>query len=265
MVWKGRLRPGPLRVLLVAGLVSFLAGTVRAQDLETAVRESYPTNLTMLTEATRSAVSEMFLGFHQDPGATILVEPGGKHEANWFVENQILAYLSQAGFRAYLRPGPMPGGEADTAGSPGGPMGGEAMPDSGASAPPPAAAPASGEPGGAPEADLVLRYRVVDFEITYPDNYRKSPLGSRHVQRRASVSILGQLLQGEREDVIWVGNGDVERLDVVPASKLPLLEGTNFPFTQPQLETRKIGSLVEPALVTGIVAGLIYLFYTNQN
>ena len=70
---------------------------------------------------------------------------------------------------------------------------------------------------------------------------------------------------GEREDVIWVGNGDVERLDVVPASKLPLLEGQAFPFTRPSLETRGLGGLVEPALVSGIVAGLIYLFYTNQN
>jgi len=258
---RGHVRPGPFRVLLITGIALLSAGpAVRAQDLEMAVRESYPTNLTMLTEATRSAVNEMFLGFHQETGATILVEPGRKHEANWFVENQLLAYLSQAGYHAYLRAAPLPGGEADTAGIPADSLGAAA----GASPPPAAAAP-SGDAAEAPHAGLVLRYRVVDFEITYPHNYRKSPLGSRRVQRRASVSLLAQLLRGAREDVVWVGNGDVERLDVVPAGKLPLLEGTNFPFTQPALETRKIGSLVEPALVTGIVAGLIYLFYTNQN
>jgi hypothetical protein len=223
-----------------------VAPPVRAQDLETAVRESYPTNLTMLGEATRSAVSELFLGFNHPPGAVLLVEPADTHKANWFVENQILSYLSRAGYRAYLRWVPYEG-----------PTGAEA--DSvGALVPPP-------EERRAQESDLVLRYRIVDFEITYPDNYRKSPLGSRRVQRRATVSVLAHLLQGEREDVTWVGTGDVERLDVVPAGKLPLLEGSAFPFDKPQLQTRGVGSLVEPALVTGIVAGLIYLFYTNQN
>ena len=48
-----------------------------------------------------------------------------------------------------------------------------------------------------PRPEYVLRYRVVQFEITYPDSYRKSPLGSRKVQRRASVSLYAYLLKGE--------------------------------------------------------------------
>jgi hypothetical protein len=113
-------------------------------------------------------------------------------------------------------------------------------------------------------ADYLLRFRVVECAVTYPKSYRKSPLGGRTVERLASVNVYATLVQESRERVIWVGHGDSERLDHVPASKLPLLEGSTFPFTQPELESRGLGAYVEPILVLGIVAGLIYLFYSNQ-
>jgi len=105
----------------------------------------------------------------------------------------------------------------------------------------------------------------VQFDLSYPKSYRTSPFGSRKVQRRASVSLVSHLLQGGRQEVVWGGHGEVERIDVVPQNKLSLLEGTSFPFEEPTLKTKGWGALVEPALVIAIVAGLIYLFYTNQN
>ena len=244
-------------VLIVAGVVASPGGSP-AQDLGSAVRESYSTNLHLLAEATRSSVAELFLGFSAPEGATLLVEGAGDHEAGWFVENHLLSHLTQTGYHAYLKPGDLigPGLPATDAG--------DSLTGAADSARPPLDQPAA-EADELPHPEYVLRYRVVHFELSYPNQYRKSPLGARNVQRRVSVSIFAQLLKGEREDVIWVGNGDVERLDVVPASKLPLLEGQAFPFTRPNLETRGLGGLVEPALVSGIVAGLIYLFYTNQN
>jgi hypothetical protein len=73
------------------------------------------------------------------------------------------------------------------------------------------------------------------------------------------------VLWGKREDVVWVGRGSVERVNLVPAGKLDLVAGTNFPFNPPALESKSMSSYVEPVLVTGIVAGLIYLFYANQD
>lgn len=268
--------PAGLRaaVSIAAGLGLVAPGSM-AQDLDTAVRESYPTNLTLLEETTASAVAELLLGFSAPDGITILLESADRHKANWFVENHLLAQLTAAGYHAYLKeiteiPELMPNGKAETAPDT---LGVEAdsleagdveQPDAGESTDlPPAEAGNVVNDESRPE--YVLRFRIVEFEIAYPDNYRTSPLGKRKVQRRASVSVLAHLLRGERENVVWVGTGDVERMDVVPASKLPLLEGPSFPFDPPALETHGIGSLVEPALVTGIVAGLIYLFYTNQN
>lgn len=294
-----------------------LAAPVTAQDLETAVQESYPTNLVLLRDATRASVAELFIGFSAPAGETLLVEPEGDNPANWYVENQILAHLTEAGFHAYLRqPSPRTQPEtaaAETAARPeepdSKPLGprarreaeeaakaaeaqqpqslGDAMQTAGDSsavvpdsakrdAQSPAEGGAQAAPGSGagtpaqsaadlPHPEYVLRYRVLHFAISYPKNYRTSPLGSRKVQRRVSVSLVASLLRGARENVVWVGDGSSERLDTVPAGKLSLLEGTDFPFTQPVLETRGLGRLVEPALVSGIVLGLVYLFYTNQD
>jgi hypothetical protein len=144
--------------------------------------------------------------------------------------------------------------------------------DSTATAPPRPPALASPGPSSASDdgpsedrPEYVLRFRVVQFDLSYPKSYRTSPFGSRKVQRRASVSLVSHLLQGGRQEVVWGGHGEVERIDVVPQNKLSLLEGTSFPFEEPTLNTKGWGALVEPALVIAIVAGLIYLFYTNQN
>jgi hypothetical protein len=236
-------------VMLFVGVLA--ASAAGAQDLGQAVEASYRTNLAMLTEAANSAVDELFAGFNAPAGATLLVEPAADHEANWFVENLVLAKLTEGGFSAYLKKAPMVGPEV--------PAG---IIDSTATAP--AKAAVEEPPSPDDRADLVLRYRVAEFGILYPESHRKSPLGSRRVQRLAAVSLYANLLKGKREDVTWVGTGDAERMDVVPAGKLPLLEGKTFPFAKPVLETRGLGGLVEPALVTGIVVGLIYLFYTNQ-
>ncbi len=221
----------------------------QAPVLGQATREAYPTNLSMLREAAESAVTELFLGFDAPAGATLLVQPGIEHEGNWFIEELILARLHDAGYNAYLQP--------TEEGAP--PVPEETSLDSDDENP------EAGLTAGGPASDFVFRYRIVEFGILYPDSYRRSPLGSRRVQRHATVILSAQLLAGQQERILWIGQGDAERLDVVPSSKLSFLEGKAFPFAAPELETRGVGRFVEPALVTGIVAGLIYLFYTNQN
>ena len=242
-----------LGLLLVGTVLAAAPAAVGGQELGRAVKGSYLTNLSLLTEAAEAAVNEMFLGFSAPEGATLLVESAADHEANWFVENLILTRLNENGYSAYLKEAPMlgpelPPGYSDSTG---------VAPDTLEAEPSP--------PRRGRDPELVLRYRVAEFGIQYPETHRKSPLGSRQVQRVASVSVFATLLAGKRQDVVWVGHGDAERMDVVPASKLPLLEGRTFPFSKPTLKPGGLGTLVEPALVTGIVVGLIYLFYTNQN
>jgi hypothetical protein len=295
--------------VLRASAFVLLAGAVeaRADDLETAVRQAYPTNEGLLTQTTTSAVARLFLGFKVPEGASLRVESAIENRANWFVETHLLSYLSEAGYTAYLaRPGsrtqqPSEFGP-DTATKPLPPIKPKPSPGSlsaaldsssamahtreagdsvlaaadSASTPdtlvtpptepePETAAPLNIAESEGPEADYVLRYRIVLCELNYPEKHRTSPLGSQKVERRASVSLVAQLMQGSRQDVVWVGKGSAQQVSVVPAGKLNYLAGTDFPFNPPPLEQKGMGGYVEPMLVTGIVAGLIYLFYANQN
>jgi len=112
---------------------------------------------------------------------------------------------------------------------------------------------------------LVLSFRVVEFGVTYHDQWRQGFLGQRVVERLAAVDLNCRLVSGDSKNIIWVGNGRSERLDIVPKSKLDLLEGRAYPFVRPSLPPQSLSRIVEPVLVLGIVAGLVFLFYSNQN
>jgi len=298
------------RLVRASALVWLLgASSARADDLESAVRQAYPTNESLLTQATTSAVARLFLGFKVPEGASLRLESANENRANWFVETHLLSYLSDAGYTAYLAkphvrmteatpPGPAAGSRELSPVTP------RPQPGSLSAALDSSAASRTLKQAGdsalavtadtlagadtlvAPEtqpstdtaematpltlaeesdADYVLRYRVVLCELSYPEKHRTSPLGSQKVERRASVSLVAQLMQGARQDVVWVGKGNAQQVSVVPSGKLNYLAGTDFPFNPPPLEQKGMGGYVEPMLVTGIVAGLIYLFYANQN
>ena len=292
-----------------ASVCTMLLGATRARadDLETAVRQTYPTNEGLLTQATTSAVARLFMGFKVPDGASLRLEPANETRANWFVETHLLSYLSEAGYTAYLakphsritesppvspdvgprtlppvKPRPQPGslGAAMDSTSATRHASGDStrqvLADSTlAAATDTLVAPTNPNPDleianpvpivEASDADYVLRYRVVLCELSYPEKHRTSPLGSSKVERRASVSLVAQLMQGARQDVVWVGKGNAQQVSMVPAGKLNYLAGNDFPFNPPPLEQKGMGGYVEPMLVTGIVAGLIYLFYANQN
>lgn len=117
-----------------------------------------------------------------------------------------------------------------------------------------------------PEGEgLVLTFRVVEFSVTYHDSWRRGFMGPRVVERLASVDVYTRLVSGGAENVLWVGGGQSQRLDVVPKAKLDLLEGMSYPFKAPVLPARPLSRILEPALVLGIVGGLVFLFYSNQN
>jgi len=298
-----------LRTAVCAAAVLFgAAGATPFARADNPSLDRFPTNLTLLSEATEAALQEMFLEFTPQPGASVLLVSDSRHEAQWFVQDLLVKRLTGMGYQVYLHslptssappPAAKDAGDAKTDAKPAvGPR--RARRDSleaangaqdeqqdepkGASGGDPqslaeimavqaaadsAAAEADENPSEdsepVPDTDYVFRYRVVECGVSYPKAYRTSPLGSRQVQRMALADVHASLLTGGHESVAWVGHGDAERGDVVPSGKLSVLEGGSYPFTKPTLDTKGLNSFIEPALVTAIVAGLIYLFYTNQN
>jgi hypothetical protein len=98
-----------------------------------------------------------------------------------------------------------------------------------------------------------LEYRIVDISMMYSGGGRKLLVGSRNIDRVMEASVHARLLGGGT------------RADRIPGSALRDVEASGYPCEPPSLDAGGLGRLVEPAVVTAIVAGLVYLFYTNQN
>jgi len=119
----------------------------------------------------------------------------------------------------------------------------------------------------APQSETELRtleYRITELDMEYPRTWRPHYVGHKMVERVAVVSLYGRLIEESSGKLIWVGEGSATKRDVVPASELSFLEGKSKEWQKGTLPTGKLGTFVEPLVVAAIVAGLVYLFYSNK-
>ncbi len=117
-----------------------------------------------------------------------------------------------------------------------------------------------------PEGEgLVLTFRLIQFGVTYHDSWRRGFMGPRVIERLASVNLFTRLVSGSAENILWVGQGKSEKLDIVPQAKIDLLEGMSYPFRKPEIRQKPLSRFLEPVLVSSIIGGLVFLFYTNQD
>ncbi len=120
---------------------------------------------------------------------------------------------------------------------------------------------------GAPSDSAVvqLRYRANVFELAYTDVYRAHLVGGRRVRRHAAVEVRASLVDPRDGTVLWTGRAERSRDDVVPASELARVQAGAFAFARPPMPSSGWGHYAEPVIVSGIVVGLVYLFFSNQD
>lgn len=110
----------------------------------------------------------------------------------------------------------------------------------------------------------LLAFYVEEARVDYPRLFRAGVFGGQHVERRAIGRVSARLLRPETRAVYWVGVADTAYSDVVPRSDLKVLEDSKRPETTGTVPTQNWTKVAEPALVVGLVAGLVALFYTNR-
>lgn len=122
-------------------------------------------------------------------------------------------------------------------------------------------------PGAAPRGNQALRleYWVLDFDLSYPKIYRPYLIGGKKVKRSADVKLLAKLLDPADDSVVWIGEASRSYKDGFSYKFLSEVETGIYAFAKPPQSTTKWGKLVEPVAVGGILIGLIYLFFSNQN
>lgn len=113
--------------------------------------------------------------------------------------------------------------------------------------------------------DRILEFEVVDLGLTYPHSRRRAWLGERRVTREARSRLFARLVDPAAASVVWANAAEAKQTDEVPVSKLvDLEEKSPAEYMKATLPARRWNKVVEPVVVTGIVVGLIVLFFSNQ-
>lgn len=194
-------------------------------------------NLDLMKTLSTRVVEELVSGFPSDavPRELRLV-PLGRDERYDFLGNVLAGSLTSMGYRAYASAA----SPADSAGS----------------------ASLSGAAAG--RAGLNIEYQLVDFTLRYPKVYRSFLIGGKNVKRSAGVRVLARLVDPADGLVVWTGEAAKSYDDHFSYGIIEDVEAGVYQFTKPPRDSRKWGKVVEPVVVSGIIVGLIYLFFSNQ-
>ena len=114
-------------------------------------------------------------------------------------------------------------------------------------------------------SEYVFSYQIISYSIKYPDIGRSYWVGAKEVERLAEVGIFAKLLDSATGEIVWVGESQKKYEDRIAYSLLERVEDPAHDFTMPVRDEIRWGRFVEPVIVTGIVVGLVYLFFSNQD
>jgi hypothetical protein len=112
----------------------------------------------------------------------------------------------------------------------------------------------------------LLEFEVVDLGVAYTRVWRHAWLGDKKVERQARARVFARLVDQDNANIVWAQQGEGKVVDEVPHDQLEELEEQGgAAYLQATLPPRRWNRVVEPVVVTGIVVGLIVLFFSNQD
>ena len=108
-------------------------------------------------------------------------------------------------------------------------------------------------------ASMRLSYRVLDLGVSAYSGLRGS-----NVSRQGRVT-LALRLSDERDDVVhWQDEITRMQRDRIPKNQLEILQHDQFKFAKTELEEQTWSKFVEPVIVSTVLGGVIYLFFSNR-
>jgi hypothetical protein len=221
-----------------------------------------PSNLEVLSSMTMEIAEELYGKFGSEIGTrAVRLQPFGPGEDYVFVGNVFMDVLTRHEVKTIAAAVPgaaapaVPG--STTASSP---PAGAGMPPATVAAPESTTVVVVGAPG-----DIVLTFQNVAFAIAYPDVYRSHLFGGKRVKRRADIHVHATLTDAASGEVLWVGEASRGSADEFEFDDAARVEQGVYQFARPVLPGGGWGKYAEPVFVTGIIVGLIYLFFSNQS
>jgi len=104
-----------------------------------------------------------------------------------------------------------------------------------------------------------LSFRSLDLGITGQSGLRGS-----HVDRQSRVTLALRLSRESDNTIYWQDEITRLRADRIPKNQLEILQHSTHVFAQTELEEQSWSKFVEPMIVSTVLGGLIYLFFSNR-
>jgi hypothetical protein len=220
----------PSGLLLICSLLSviWISGMAGADSSSQGSDQGEsPTNFGLLKITLEEAIEEVCDRLSSHGLTTICLESPSDFDGRWLVDQILTEQLLEKGYRVVL-PDSLPIQSAEICSQAG-----------------------------------ILRYHAVQLSLDYGPSRRQHLFGPRLVERQVQLYLFFQLSRATGE-VIWADEVKRNVADWIPQKDLPLMEQETLSFLSPRLETDGWSRLAEPALLTVVIGGLIYLFYSTQ-
>ncbi len=102
-----------------------------------------------------------------------------------------------------------------------------------------------------------LAYRILDLGIT-----GRGGLRSGQIDRQSRVTLALSLSWDNA--LHWQDEFRKVKADRIPKGRLDLLENASYSFAKTELEEQSWSKFVEPIIISTVLGGLIYLFFSNR-
>jgi len=117
---------------------------------------------------------------------------------------------------------------------------------------------------GSEISGMTLNVRPMELIVDYGNVSRPWIVGSKRVQRIAKCEMSFTLLDSDASILMTMRTSGVTD-DVISWSDAEVLDGSSdWEWLSSELPENSSGGILEPIVVTGVVASLVYLFYSSR-
>ncbi len=113
-------------------------------------------------------------------------------------------------------------------------------------------------------SSLTLSVRPMELVVEYGDVSRPWVIGSKRVDRIAKCELSSTLLDADGVVLMTARTSGIEE-DMIPWSDAEVLNGSEeWDWLSGSMPENRGGGILEPIIVSGVVASLVYLFYSSR-
>ena len=113
-------------------------------------------------------------------------------------------------------------------------------------------------------SSLTLSVRPMELVVEYGDVSRPWVIGSKRVGRIAKCELSSTLLDADGVVLMTARTSGIEE-DMIPWSDAEVLNGSEeWDWLSGSMPENRGGGILEPIIVSGVVASLVYLFYSSR-